>query len=78
MARLSWFVVGMVIGVVALVGGGYGFVRAGGVSMKTTARPLPFERTVAHMALRASIGNAAAVKDLLTLDDPDMLAGAQI
>ncbi len=78
MSRWSWFVVGMVIGVVALVAGGYGFVRAGGVSMETTARPLPFERQVAHLALRASIGNAAAVKDPLALDDDNMLAGAQI
>ena len=78
MSRWSWFVVGMVIGVVALVAGGYAFVRTGGVSMETTARPLPFERRVAHLALRASIGNAASVKDPLALDDPDMLAGARI
>ncbi len=78
MSRWTWFVVGMVVGAVALVGGGYGFVRAGGVSMETTARPLPFERRVAHLALRASIGNAAALKDPLTLDDADMVAGAGI
>lgn len=76
-SRWSWFVVGIVIGIGALVAGGYAFVRAGGVSMETTARPLPLEQTVARMALRASLGNAAAQKDPLPLADDNMLAGAR-
>ena len=64
---------------VAIIGvGGYLFVHGGGVSMATTAPPLPLEKTVAHMALRASIGNAGDQKDPLPYDDAAMLAGVNL
>jgi len=43
--------------------------------MATTAPPLPLEKTVAKMALRASIGTAADQKDPLPFNDENMLAG---
>ena len=43
--------------------------------MATTAPPLPLEKTVAKMALRASIGNAGDQKGPLPFDDDNMLAG---
>jgi len=46
--------------------------------MAITAPPLPLEKTVARMALRASIGNAGDQKDPLPLDDANMLAGAKV
>ena len=55
--------------------GGYLFVRGGGVSLATTAPPLPLEKTVAQMALRASIGNAKDQKNPLPIDDTNMRAG---
>src|ERR1035441_1660528 len=58
-----------------LVVGGYLFVSGGGVSLATTAPPLPLEKTVAKMALRASIGNSGDQKDPLPFDDANMLAG---
>jgi len=73
---LRGFVLGVVITILILVVGGYLFVRGGGVSMATTAAPLPLEKTVARMALRASIGNAADQKDTLPFDDANMVAGA--
>jgi thiosulfate dehydrogenase len=73
--RLSWFVLGIVTALVGFVVGAYLFVGAGGVPMETSARPLPFERTVARLALRASMGNAAYEKDPLPVDDANMLAG---
>ena len=45
--------------------------------MATTASPLPLEKTVAKMALRASIGNAGDQKDPLPFDDDNMLAGVK-
>jgi len=59
-----------------MIAGGYLFVRGGGVSLATTAPPLPLEKTVGRMALAASIGNAADRKNPLPLDDGRMLAGA--
>jgi thiosulfate dehydrogenase len=75
--RLRWFILGIVITIVVLVVGAYLFVKAGGVSMETTARPLPLEAAVARMALRASFGNAAEQKDPIPLNDDNMLAGAR-
>jgi len=72
---LRGFVFGVVITILAFVVGSYLFVRGGGVSLATTAPPLPLEKTVAKMALRASIGNAGEQKDPLPFDDVNMLAG---
>lgn len=69
------FILGAVTTILVLFVGGYAFVRGGGVSLATTAPPLPLERTVATMALRASIGNARDQKDPLQFDDANMLAG---
>jgi hypothetical protein len=49
------FVIGIVTTILILIIGGYLFIRAGGVSMDTATPPLPLEKTVAQMALRASI-----------------------
>lgn len=73
--RVSWFLLGIVTAFVGLVAGAYLFVRAGGVPMETSAKPLPLEKTVARLALRASLGAAAKVKDPLPVDDANMLAG---
>jgi mono/diheme cytochrome c family protein len=75
---LRGFVFGVFITVLAVVVGGYLFIRGGGVSMATTAPPLPLEKTVAHMALQASIGNAGDQKDPLPFDDNNMRAGTDL
>ena len=72
---LRGFILGVVITILILALGGYLFVRGGGVSLATTAPPLPLEKTVAKMALRASIGNAQDRKDPLPIGDENMLAG---
>ena len=77
-SRLGWFVLGVVAALVGMGAGAYLFIRAGGMPMETSAKPLPLEQTVARMALRASIGNAAAEKDPLPVDDANMLAGADL
>jgi mono/diheme cytochrome c family protein len=74
---LKWFVLGIVITLVVLAGGAYLFVKAGGISMETTAPPLPLEKTVADMALRASLGHAADQKNPLRFNNDTMLAAAQ-
>jgi thiosulfate dehydrogenase len=76
--RLRWFVVGVAATLVVLVFGGYILVRAGGVPMETTSRPLPLEETVARTALRARIGNAAEQKNPLAPDDTSMLGGLTV
>ena len=62
----------------ALAVGGYWFVTSGRLSMATTATPLPMEKTVAKLALRASIGSAKDQTNPLALDDSTMVAGAKL
>jgi hypothetical protein len=57
--RVGWLILGSVITMVVLAVGAYLFVTAGGISMDTTAPPLPLEQTVARLALHASVGHAA-------------------
>jgi mono/diheme cytochrome c family protein len=76
MSRLLWFVLGIVVAFLALMVGGYLFLRSGGVSMETTASPLPLERTVARMALHASFGDAAGGKSPIPADEANLIAGA--
>ncbi len=78
MSRFGWFLLGALTVVVVLAAGAYLFIRGGGVPMATTAKPLPLEETVAHMALHASYGNAADQKDPLPLNDTNMLAGVRM
>lgn len=72
------FVLGVLVTILLIVVGGYLFVRGGGISLATTARPLPMEKTVAEMALSASMGNAADQKDPLPFTDENMVAGAHV
>jgi len=75
--RVGWFMVGVLTTLVVLIGGAYLFVKGGGVSMDTTARPLPLEKAVARAALRASLGHAADQKNPVPFDDANMLAGVR-
>jgi thiosulfate dehydrogenase len=75
--RLGWFALGVVSSLIALTVAVYLFVKAGGVSMETSAKPLPLEKAVARMALRASLGNAGSDKPALPLSETTMLAGAR-
>jgi thiosulfate dehydrogenase len=77
-SRLGWFVLGIFTAMAGLFCGAYLFVRAGGVPMDTTARPLPLEGAVARLALRASLGNAADDDDPLPVTDANMLAGLRV
>ena len=76
-SRLGWFVLGVVTVVAVVIVGGYLFVKTGGIPMDTAAKPLPFEATIAHMALRASIAPAAKLSDPLQFDEANMVAGAR-
>jgi mono/diheme cytochrome c family protein len=69
---------GIVTAIVVIVAGVYLFVKGGGVSMETTAPPFPLERTLASLAIRASLGNAGAQKNPMPLNESNLLAGAQI
>ena len=72
------FLLGIVTAIVLTIGGVYLFVKSGGIPMETTAAPLPFEQTLARMAIHASIGNAGAQKSPVPLNETNLMAGAQV
>ncbi len=78
MSRLLWFVLGILFTVAVVVVGGYLFLTAGGVSMKTSAPPLPLERTVAQLALHGSYKDAPQVEDPLPMNQGNLVAGARV
>lgn len=69
------FVLGVFVTILLIIAGGYLLLRGGGISLATTAPPLPFEKTIAKLALRARMGNAADRKTPLSFDDGNMLPG---
>lgn len=77
-SRAGYFVLGIVTAIVVIIASVFLFVKGGGISMETTAPPLPFEQTLAGMALSASIGNAAAQKNPIPFNESNLLAGAQV
>jgi thiosulfate dehydrogenase len=76
-SRVGWFALGFIGAIVALLLGGYVFIRVGGVPMATSAAPLPLERTIAGLALAASDGSAAQQKSPVPVDEANLLAGAR-
>jgi thiosulfate dehydrogenase len=79
MSRAGWFIFGAIVAVIVFAPlGAYLFAWLGGIAMATSAKPLPFEQTFANAALRASVGDAAKLKDPLSLDEANMLAGVRL
>lgn len=78
MRRLGWFVIGVVVTLVVLFVGAYLFIRAGGISMATTAAPLPLEKTIAKLALRSSYGSAQDQHNPLPVTEANIVAGAEV
>ena len=78
MSRFLWFMLGIVVTFALLILGGYLFLVSGGVSMETTASSLPLERTVARLALRASMSGAAGQRNPVAADDANLAAGARV
>jgi len=69
---------GFVLAFVLIAIGGYFFITTGHMPMATSAGALPFEETVAKMALRASYRDSVNLKDPLPLNDDNLKAGADV
>jgi mono/diheme cytochrome c family protein len=72
------FILGLIIGIIILPICGYIYFRYGYAPVATAAAPMPFEKKMASMALRARI-HAEAPKDVpIQPDDANLTAGAKI
>jgi thiosulfate dehydrogenase len=77
-SRFRWFIYGIILTTVVIFGGAYGYLISGHVSMATSAPPLPFEETVAELALEASYRGSRELQPLLPLNNENLVAGARL
>ena len=72
------FVLGFIIGLIILPICGYIYFRFGYAPIATAAAPMPFEKKMASMALRARIHAEAPKNVPIQPDEPNLTAGAKI
>lgn len=72
------FLFGILIGVIAWPLAAYIYFHFGFAPVATAARPIPFEKTLAHMALKARIRREAPKNSPLPVSDANYLAGAHL
>ena len=72
------FLFGFIVGISLLLLAGYFFATRGGFSMATKGGPLPMERSIAHKALSASIGQSSQDQSPFPADETNLLAGARV
>jgi thiosulfate dehydrogenase len=73
------FLAGLVLGLLVPAVFGYCYFRFGYAPMATSAAPMPFEKTMAQMALRAHIQKEAPKKEAaIPADESNLTAGANL
>ena len=75
---LKGIVVGFILAVIALVGGGYYYFANGMAPVATSEPPMPFEKKLASMALRARIEKDHVGESPVAADEPNFVAGAKV
>jgi len=69
---------GVVLGVALCLGWAFLFLTRGGMPVKTEGPPLPFERYLAHAALRSAIGAEAERPAPVPADEKNLVGGAHL
>lgn len=72
------FILGLIVGLLLPVVGGYLFITMGKMPVETSAAPLPMEEKIAHTALRARMSKAAQKSSPIPADEANMTQGAQL
>ena len=75
---MKMFLIGFLVGILLVVGGAYFYFSSGMAPVATSDPPMPFEGTVARMALRARLKKQTAPSPLVQPDEQNLLAGADI
>lgn len=75
---MKGFIIGFVLGIIILPIWGYFYFRFGYAPVATSAPPMPFEKRMASMALRAKIRAEAPKTAAVQADELDLTAGARI
>jgi thiosulfate dehydrogenase len=69
---------GVILGIALCLFGEFLFLTRGGMPVKTEGGPLPFERYLAHSALRSAIGADAERPAPIPADEKNLVAGAHV
>jgi thiosulfate dehydrogenase len=72
------FLVGLILGLIAVPAGVYLYFSSGSAPVATSAPPMPFERTLARMALHARLDKEMPKSAPISADETTYVAGAQI
>ena len=72
------FILGLIIGILILPLCGYIYFRFGYAPVATAAAPMPFEKKMVSMALRAKIRAEAPKSSPIQPDEPNLTAGAKV
>jgi thiosulfate dehydrogenase len=76
--RVKKFILGLIVGLLIPVIGGYLYVKMGMMPMATASTPLPMEEKIAHMALQAHVNKEAPKDSPVPADEPNLTQGAHI
>ena len=71
-------VLGIVIGILLLVGCLYFYFSLGFAPVATAARPMPFERKMAKLALHAYLDKMQHPQPMVPADEGNLIAGAKV
>jgi len=72
------FIIGLIVGLLLPVLGGYLYIKMGMMPVATASKPLPMEEKIAKMALRAKIQKEAPKDSPVPADEPNLTQGAHL
>lgn len=71
------FILGLIIGLLLPVAGGYLYIKMGMMPVATSAAPLPMEEKIAQTALHARVHREAPKDSPIPADEPNLTQGAR-
>ena len=71
------FILGLIVGLLLPVVGGYLYIKMGMMPVATSAAPLPMEEKIAHTALHARMHREAPKDSPVPADEPNLTQGAR-
>lgn len=75
---LKWFLLGILIGVLLVIAGIYSYFAYGNAPVATKGPEMPFEHTLAHIALDAYLNKLPHPNPAVPADEADFLEGAKV
>jgi len=76
--KLKPFIVGLIIGILIPAAAAYCYFRMGYAPVATSSSPMPFEKTMARMALKARIAKEAPKNSPIQPTEDNLTAGARV